>query len=102
MKQEEIVEILTKTGCLNEDGCDKPVINSMKLLEDPIVTNRLAVELLQQLPNDTKLDTILCLHNDEMLIQLQRRHGLALFLQKLPMERFPSLMAQMLLKATRF
>lgn len=67
MKQEEIVEILTKTGCLNEDGCDKPVINSMKLLEDPIVTNRLAVELLQQLPNDTKLDTILCLHNDEML-----------------------------------
>lgn len=67
MKQEEIVEILTKTGCLNEEEKDSPSLDSMRLLEDPIVTNRLAVELLQQLPNDTKFDVVLCLHNDEML-----------------------------------
>ncbi len=67
MKQEEIVEILTKTGCLEGYGEENTSIDSMRLLEDPIVTNRLAVELLQQLPEDTKLDTILCLHNDEML-----------------------------------
>lgn len=66
MKKKEIVEILTKTGCIKgEEGT--PEIDSMRLLEDPIVTNRLAVELLQQLPADTKLDTIVCLHKDEML-----------------------------------
>ncbi len=67
MKQEEIVEILTKTGCLDETNNGNPSIDSMRLLEDPIVTNRLAVELLQQLPHDTKLDAVLCLHNDGML-----------------------------------
>ncbi len=67
MKQEEIIEILTKTGCLDEADKSNPSVDSMRLLEDPIVTNRLAVELLQQLPNDTKLDIVLCLHNDEML-----------------------------------
>lgn len=64
MNQEEILEILTKTGCLSKMDTDTPAVDTSALLEDPIVTNRMAVELLQQLPRDTRLDAVLCAHND--------------------------------------
>lgn len=67
MKQEEIVELFIKMGALPKDSKNSSSFESARLIEDPIVTNRIAVELLQMLPDGTKFDAVLCLHNDEML-----------------------------------
>ncbi len=65
MEREEILDILEKTHALTkgsfEDTDGAPTeshIECIRLLEDPIVTNRFAVEALQKLPHGTKFDVV--------------------------------------------
>ena len=58
MDTTEVVELLTKMGALIErDGLR--AIDSRSLMQDPIVTNRLAVELLQHLDRDAKPEVVI-------------------------------------------
>lgn len=56
MEQSEIIELLTKMGALHGK---ESALDSVALMQDPIVVNRLAVELLQRLDPDTKPEVVL-------------------------------------------
>ncbi len=57
MEQDEVKDLLERMNAFTqtEEGC---TFNSSALLQDPIVSNRLAVELLQQLERDAKPDLV--------------------------------------------
>ena len=59
MERAEVIDILTRMKALPEDveSLDSSAVtfDAYRLLEDPIVTNRIAVEALQQLPRNYKL-----------------------------------------------
>lgn len=57
MEQTEIIEQLKRMDALVEGA--QPCIDSRALMQDPIVTNRLAVELLQRIDHDSKPETVL-------------------------------------------
>lgn len=63
MERADIIDILQRMNALPADvdslALDAIEIDSFRLLEDPIVTNRIAVEALQQLPRDYKFDVVL-------------------------------------------
>lgn len=58
MKTEEILEVLSKMNALTTVEGKQQVISS-KLMVDPIVCNKLAVELLQQVDRKSKPEIIL-------------------------------------------
>lgn len=58
METQEIIDLLNKMGALGAEE-DAPRIASRALMQDPIVTNRLAVELLQKLDRDLKPEAVL-------------------------------------------
>lgn len=55
MQKEEILDLLGKMGAVT----DSSSFDSVALMQDPIVTNRLAVELLQQIDPDSKPELVL-------------------------------------------
>lgn len=63
MERSDVIDILTRMNALPADAesLDPATIefDSFRLLEDPIITNRIAVEALQQLPRDYKFDVVL-------------------------------------------
>ncbi|WP_251197975.1 hypothetical protein [Anaerotardibacter muris] len=63
MERAEIIDLLQRMNALPADvdsvEPDAIQIDSFRLVEDPIVTNRIAVEALQQLPRDHKFDVVL-------------------------------------------
>lgn len=63
MNEAEIKEILSKMGALDGEG-DSQHIDAVALMQDPIVTNRLAVELLQRIDRDAKPELVLALEGD--------------------------------------
>lgn len=57
MNQSEVKDLLGKMDALiEEEGVSS--VCSEAIMQDPIVTNRLAVELLQQIDRDTKFDAV--------------------------------------------
>lgn len=64
MEQDEIKDLLERMNALKEteegSGCD-----SCALLQDPIVSNRLAVELLQRLDRDAKPELVIAPEGDQ-------------------------------------
>ena len=56
MEISEIKDLLTKMNALAEEG--EP-LDSVALMQDPIVLNRLAVELLQQVDRDSKPELVI-------------------------------------------
>ena len=60
METKEINELLTKMNALSEREQGR-VLDSSALMVDPIVSNRLAVELLQKLDRDAKPEVVLAL-----------------------------------------
>ncbi|MGN0301838.1 MAG: hypothetical protein ACI4BI_03075 [Anaerotardibacter sp.] len=57
MDKKEILDLLQRMGAYRtEDGA--VVIEPMRLIEDPIVTNRMCVDALQQLPANSKITMI--------------------------------------------
>lgn len=56
MERTEIEELLERMGALVEG--DAAGIDSRALMQDPIVTNRLAVELLQRIDRDSKPEVV--------------------------------------------
>ncbi len=58
MESSEVRDLLTKMNALvsSDDG---ERVDSVQLMKDPIVANRLAVELLQQLDRDAKPEVVL-------------------------------------------
>lgn len=58
MEQAEVRELLKKMNALVETD-EGECIDSAALMEDPIVSNRLAVELLQKLDRDLKPELVL-------------------------------------------
>lgn len=56
MEQNEITEQLERMGALVEDGKG---IDSRALMQDPIVSNRLAVEVLQRIDRDSKPEVVI-------------------------------------------
>lgn len=71
MERVEIIDILQRMNALPADvdslAPDAIEIDSFRLLEDPIVTNRIAVEALQQLPRNYKFDVVLASNEDAKL-----------------------------------
>lgn len=59
MEQTEIKDLLNKMGALAGEGID-----SIALMQDPIVTNRLAVELLQKIDRDAKPELVIAPQGD--------------------------------------
>ena len=57
MESQEIKDLLTKMHALVEEDGDLSV-DSRALMQDPIVTNRLAVELLQQVDGKAKPEVV--------------------------------------------
>ena len=68
MERAEIIDILQRMNALPADvdslAPEAIEIDSFRLLEDPIVTNRIAVEALQQLPRDYKFDVVLAANEE--------------------------------------
>lgn len=60
MEVTEVKDLLGKMGALIEDEQGKLVIDSAYLMQDPIVTNRFAVELLQKLDRELKPEAVVC------------------------------------------
>ncbi len=60
MEQQEIQVLLEKMGAL-ESSDSGLVINSRALMADPIVSNKLAVELLQKVDRESKPELVLSL-----------------------------------------
>lgn len=59
MNPEEIQDILSKMGALQKDENEKIIgIDMNTLMGDPIVSNRLGVELIQRLPPNYKFEAI--------------------------------------------
>lgn len=71
MERSEILEFLTRMNALPQDPDaiepDTLEFNAYRLVEDPIITNRMAVELLQKLPRDKKFDVVLASNEDSKL-----------------------------------
>lgn len=63
MERSEVIDILERMNALPKDADSLDLadleIDAFRLIEDPIVTNRIAVEALQQLPRDYKFDVVL-------------------------------------------
>jgi orotate phosphoribosyltransferase len=63
MERSEVIDILTRMNALPADAesLDPEQVNFdvYRLVEDPIITNRLAVEAIQQLPRNYKFDVVL-------------------------------------------
>lgn len=59
MEQTEIKDLLNKMNALEGES-----INSLALMQDPIVTNRLAVELLQKIDRDAKPELVIAPQGD--------------------------------------
>lgn len=57
MEMAEIKDLLVRMGALDETS-DAGSIDSFALLQDPIVSNRLAVELLQRIDRDAKPELV--------------------------------------------
>lgn len=57
MEQDEIKDLLERMGALNQNE-EADMLASGALLQDPIVSNRLAVELLQCLERDAKPELV--------------------------------------------
>lgn len=59
METSEVQELLEKMGVFNAQTSE--TVNSAALMVDPIVSNKLAVELLQQVDRDAKPEIVLSL-----------------------------------------
>ena len=72
MERAEVIDILTRMKALPEDveSLDSSAVtfDAYRLLEDPIVTNRIAVEALQQLPRNYKFDVVLAANEESKLL----------------------------------
>lgn len=65
MERSEVIDILTRMNALPADADslapEQIEFAVHRLVEDPIVTNRLAVEAIQQLPRNYKFDVVLAM-----------------------------------------
>lgn len=72
MERPEVIDILTRMKALPEDveSLDSSAVtfDAYRLLEDPIVINRIAVEALQQLPRNYKFDVVLAANEESKLL----------------------------------
>lgn len=72
MERAEVIDILTRMKALPEDveSLDPNAVtfDAYRLLEDPIITNRIAVEALQQLPRNYKFDVVLAANEESKLL----------------------------------
>ena len=72
MERAEVIDILTRMKALPEDveslDSSAATFDAYRLLEDPIVTNRIAVEALQQLPRNYKFDVVLAANEESKLL----------------------------------
>jgi adenine/guanine phosphoribosyltransferase-like PRPP-binding protein len=63
MERSEIIDILARMNALPADAdslaSEQIEFDIYRLVEDPIITNRLAVEAIQQLPRNYKFDVVL-------------------------------------------
>ena len=63
MERSEIIDILARMNALPADADslapEQIEFDIYRLVEDPIITNRLAVEAIQQLPRNYKFDVVL-------------------------------------------
>lgn len=63
MERSEVIDILTRMKALPEDAeslaPEALTFDTYRLAEDPIITNRIAVEAIQQLPPNYKFDVVL-------------------------------------------
>lgn len=71
MERTEVIDILTRMNALPADveTIDPATLefDAFRLAEDPIITNRIAVEALQQLPRDYKFDVVLAANEESKL-----------------------------------
>lgn len=71
MERSEVIDILTRMNALPADvdslDPDQVDFDVYRLVEDPIVTNRIAVEAIQQLPRNYKFDVVLAANEDSVL-----------------------------------
>jgi orotate phosphoribosyltransferase len=72
MEREEILDILGRMNALPKDidtqNASSIQFDILRLVEDPIVTNRIAVEALQQLPRNYKFDVVLAANEESKLL----------------------------------
>lgn len=71
MERSEVIDILSRMDVLpaDVDFLDPSTIeiDAFRLVEDPIVTNRIAVEAIQQLPRNYKFDVVLAANEESKL-----------------------------------
>lgn len=71
MERSEVIDILTRMKALpaEVEALDpaQVTLDVYRLVEDPIVTNRIAVESIQQLPRNYKFDVVLAANEESEL-----------------------------------
>lgn len=71
MERSEVIDILSRMNALPADAdaldADAITFDAYRLVEDPIVTNRIAVEAIQQLPRNHKFDVVLAANEESEL-----------------------------------
>lgn len=71
MERLEVIDILSRMNALPADADSRAgsdiTFDAFRLVEDPIVTNRIAVEAIQQLPRNYKFDVVLAANEESKL-----------------------------------